>query len=75
MQRRKCPVLIEIGSQRHPAGIKAPLNAERAEVSLALREKGWTPCRVWFDSQAGEWVASVIYRATAAAGVGGHHVL
>jgi hypothetical protein len=66
MQHRKCPVLIEIGSKRHPAGIHARLNADRAEVSLALREKGWTPCRVWFDSQAYEWVASVIYRRSAA---------
>ena len=40
MQRRKCPVLIEIGLERHPAGINASLDADRAEVSLALREKG-----------------------------------
>jgi len=65
MQRRKCPVLIEIGLERHPAGINASLDADRAEVSLALREKGWT-CRVWFESQAGAWIASVIYRANPA---------
>ena len=63
MQKRSCPVLIEIGLERHPSGVNALQKADRAEVSLALREKGWTPCRVWFDGQTGEWVASVIYRA------------
>jgi hypothetical protein len=63
MSRRVCPVLIELERDRHPAGFNARLDAERAEVSLALREKGWSPCRVWFDAQADAWVASVIYRA------------
>ena len=63
MSRRVCPVLIEMERHRHPAGFSAPLAAERAEVSLALRERGWSPCRVWFDPQEGVWVASVIYRA------------
>jgi hypothetical protein len=40
MQHRKYLVLIEIGSKRHPVGIRARLNADRAEVSLALRERG-----------------------------------
>jgi hypothetical protein len=66
MPNRKCPVLIEIGLERCPAGVSASQKADRAEVSLVLREKGWTPCRVWFDGQTGEWVASVIYRASAA---------
>jgi hypothetical protein len=61
-----CPVLIEMGGDRHPAGIKAPSRAEPADVSLALRDKGWTPCRVWFDAGVGAWVAAVIYRAGAA---------
>jgi len=62
MSRRVCPVMIEMDRQRHPAGFTAPLNAERAEVSLALREKGWSPSRVWLDHENGAWVASVIYR-------------
>jgi hypothetical protein len=66
MPRRVCPVLIEMGRERLLSGINAPLKAEPADVSLALREKGWTPCRVWFDPQAGAWIAAVIYRAGAA---------
>ena len=66
MPRRVRPVLIEMELERFVSGISAPLKADPADVSLALREKGWAPCRVWFDPQAGAWVASVIYRAGAA---------
>jgi hypothetical protein len=58
----KCPVLIEMDVQRLPAGIKAPLRAKPVDVSLALREKGWWPFRVWFDTGEGAWIATVIYR-------------
>jgi hypothetical protein len=55
--------MIEITpDNRHPAGVKAPPRAKPAEVSLALREKGWTPYRIWFDASASAWIASVIYR-------------
>jgi hypothetical protein len=62
MSRRVCPVLIEMERDPFAAGINAPLNAEPAELSLCLREKGWEPCRVRFDAQASAWIASVIYR-------------
>lgn len=62
MRRRVCPVLIEMDAHRVPADIDAPSRAEPAEVSLALRERGWSPCRVWFDATEGAWVAAVIYR-------------
>jgi hypothetical protein len=51
---------------RLPAGINAPSRAEPAEVSLALRDKGWMPYRIWFDAAEEAWVASVIYRPDAA---------
>ena len=67
MGRRECPVLIEMeGRQRLPAGIGAPSRAEPAEVSLALRDKGWSPYRIWFDARVDAWVAAVIYRPDAA---------
>ena len=62
MRRRRCPVLIELDLQRHPAGVVVPSKAEAADVSLALREKGWSPFRVWFDASEGAWIAAVIYR-------------
>jgi len=66
MARQMCPVLIEIEQGRLEAGVRAPVKANPAEVSLALRDKGWSPCRVWFDPEACAWIASVIYRAGAA---------
>ena len=66
MSRRGCPVLIEMDLQRLPAGINAPSRAEPVEVSLALRDKGWTPYRIWFDAREREWIAAVIYRPDAA---------
>jgi hypothetical protein len=66
MGRRECPVLIEMNRQRFPAGIDARSRVvEPAEVSLALRDKGWSPYRVWFDVR----VAAVIYRSDATADV------
>ena len=67
MGRRECPVLIEMDRQRFPAGIDARSRVvEPSEVSLALRDKGWSPYRVWFDARADAWVVAVIYRADAA---------
>lgn len=64
MSLRVCPVMIEITpDNRHPAGVKAPPRAKPAEVSLALREKGWTPYRIWFDASESAWIAAVIYRS------------
>jgi hypothetical protein len=66
MSLRACPVMIEITpDNRHPAGVKVPPRAEPAEVSLALREKGWTPYRIWFDASESAWIAAVIYRSGA----------
>jgi hypothetical protein len=66
MGRRECPVLIEMDRQRFPAGVDARSRAEPAEVSLALRDKGWSPYRIWFDARVDAWVAAVTYRPDAA---------
>ncbi len=62
MRRHVCPVLIEMDVHRVSAEIDAPSIAEPAEVSLALRERGWSPWRVWFDATEDAWVAAVIHR-------------
>ena len=62
MSRHVCPVLIETGSERFPAGIHASSKAAPADVSLALRDEGWSPYRIWFDARADAWIADVIYR-------------
>ena len=65
-QQRVWPVLIDTDQQRLPAGIDVPSRSEPAEVSLALRERGWSPYRIWFDARVGAWVAAIIYRPDAA---------
>ena len=66
MGPRECPVMIEMEpDNRYAAGIRVRLRAEPAEVSLALRDRGWSPYRVWFDARAGAWIAVVTYRPDA----------
>jgi hypothetical protein len=60
MPVRKCPVLIESHKRRSSAGFSAVPSAQPVEISLALREMGWTAYRVRFDAAAVAWVASVI---------------
>jgi hypothetical protein len=58
-----CPVVIEIGpNTRWQTDISARSRAEPAEVSLSLRERGWTPYRICFDADQGAWIAAVMYR-------------
>jgi hypothetical protein len=37
-----------------------PANAAPVDVSLMLREKGWTAYRIRFDHSAFAWIATVI---------------
>jgi hypothetical protein len=66
MAARKYPVLVETSLGRAPAGFSASPAAQPVEVSLALREKGWTAYRVRFDPEASAWLAKVIDWARAA---------
>jgi len=67
MSTRECQVMIEMDpNNRYSAGIKARLRAKPVEVSLALRDRGWSPYRVWFDAHAHAWIAAVTYRPDAA---------
>jgi hypothetical protein len=60
MAARKCPVLLDTSLGQTPAGVSASPAAQPVEVSLALREKGWTAYRVQFDPAASAWIAKVI---------------
>jgi hypothetical protein len=66
MSARKCPVLVETSLGRTSAGLSVSPAAQPVEVSLALREKGWTAYRVRFDPGASAWIARVIDWARAA---------
>jgi hypothetical protein len=60
MPIRKCPVLIESRNGRAPSGFSASPSAQPFEISLTIREMGWTAYRVQFDPTATAWIARVI---------------
>jgi hypothetical protein len=60
MRKRLCPVLVETYQGRSPSGVSAPATAHPTDVTLALREKGWVPYRIWFEPEEDLWVAKVI---------------
>ena len=60
MRKRSCPVLVETYQSWSPSGVYAPLTALPTDVTIALREKGWVPYRIWFEEQEDLWVAKVI---------------
>jgi hypothetical protein len=55
-----CPDLVETYQGWSPSGIYAPPTAQPTEVTIALREKGWVPYRIWFEPEEELWVAKVI---------------
>jgi hypothetical protein len=57
---RKYPVFVETTHGRQQAGLRAPANATPVEVSLLLRERGWTAYRIRADHSASLWIATVM---------------
>jgi hypothetical protein len=60
MSIRKYPVLIETSQGRTSAKVLFSATAQPVDISLALRENGWTAYQVQFDPQVAAWVAKVI---------------
>ena len=60
MTTRRYQVLVETSHDRTQAGFSVPGNAAPVDVSLILREKGWTAYRIRFDHSASAWIATVI---------------
>ena len=60
MATRRYKVLIETSHGCTEAGLSMPGNAAPVDVSLTLREKGWTAYRVRFDQAACAWIATVM---------------
>jgi hypothetical protein len=53
-------VFVETSHGRTQAGFSVPASATPVDVSLMLREKGWTAYRVRFDPSTFVWIARVI---------------
>jgi hypothetical protein len=62
IKKRRCPVFVEKHRTqiRIQTKLKAAEYAQPWEVTLALRNIGWAPYRVWFDSETTAWIARVI---------------
>jgi hypothetical protein len=60
MPVRKCPVFVETSRGRSSARLSVSSAAQPVDVSLALRESGWTAYRVRFDPEVPAWIAKVI---------------
>jgi hypothetical protein len=60
MLRYRRPVFVESKKGRFRVPFKMPESANPVDVSLRLRERGWTPYKVFFDTQSQAWIAFVI---------------
>jgi hypothetical protein len=60
MNARRYLVFVETSHGRTQAGFSVPASATPVDVSLMLREKGWTAYRIRFDHSASVWIAMVI---------------
>jgi hypothetical protein len=60
MAARRYPVFVETSQGRAEAGFSLPASATPVDVSLMLREKGWTAYRIRADHLTFMWVATVI---------------
>jgi hypothetical protein len=60
MPHRQFPVLVDKGSRRMRAGMRAGASEEPAIVALKLRDKGFDAYRICFDAEAKAWIAAVM---------------
>jgi hypothetical protein len=60
MATRRYQVFVETSQGRAEAGFSVPANAAPVDVSLMLREKGWTAYRIRPDHSAFAWIAAVM---------------
>jgi hypothetical protein len=58
--RRRRRVFVETPKGRISAGFSVPETADAADVSMELRQRGWTPYRLRLEPERNAWVASVI---------------
>jgi hypothetical protein len=62
MRTRVFPILVDLNGRRIATGLKASAAEQPVAVALRLRDRGWDPYRVSFDSQAGAWLGLVLER-------------
>jgi hypothetical protein len=60
MSHRRRRVFIDSPKGRRSAGFTVSEEADAADVSMQLRERGWAPYRLRLDPEQHMWVAVVI---------------
>jgi hypothetical protein len=53
-------VFVETSRGRVSAGFTVPAGADAADVSMALRRRGWSPYRLRLEAEQHAWIAVVI---------------
>ena len=56
--RRRCPIFVDLGGDLISANLFASNEDQPADVAIKLRENGWNPYRVRFDSDQATWIVS-----------------
>lgn len=59
MRQPRYPILVDTGRRRVRGGFAAPASEEPAEISLRLRDKGWSAYSIHFDARENAWIAQV----------------
>ncbi len=60
MPHRRRVVFIDTPKGRVSAGFTVPETADAADVSMKLRERGWSPYRLRLEPEQNAWIAVVI---------------
>lgn len=60
MRHRRRRVFIEGPRGRVSAGFTVPETADAPDVSIRLRERGWTPYRLRLEPDQNAWIAILI---------------
>ena len=60
MPHRRRRVFVDTPKGRHSAGFTVPESADAADVSMALRRRGWSPYALRLDSEQHAWIALVM---------------
>ena len=60
MSHRRRRVLVDTPKGRRSTGFTVPESAQAADVSMALRRRGWSPYALRLDPEQYAWIALVM---------------
>ena len=60
MPHRRRRVFVDTPKGRRSAGFTVPESADAADVSMALRRRGWSPYAMRLNSEQQSWIALVM---------------